>query len=75
MVTNNMDYISTSWEIELQIGGIGAVIICTTQWIFNIICSECSTIPVEMFYLKEATETIISPTDNVFKNLVNFDSW
>ena len=75
-VTNNIDYLTTSWEIApYRIGGIGAGITCTAKGIFHIICSDGSVLPVEMFYSAEATETIVSPTDTVSNNSTDFDSW
>ena len=76
LVANNMDYFTTSWQIEpYQIGGIGAGITCTAKGIFHIICSNGSIVPVEMFYSREAIETIVSPTDTVYNNSTDFDSW
>ena len=76
MVTNNRDYLHTSWDITpYQIGGIGSGITCTTKGIFHIVCDVGSMIPVEMFYSNDATETVVSPTDTVFSNSDQFDSW
>ena len=75
-VTNNRDYLHTSWDITpYKISGIGSGIACTAKGIFNIVCDDGSIIPVEMFYSAAATETVVSPTDTVFSNSDQFDSW
>ena len=48
---------------------------CTKKGSFHLICDDVSVLPVSIFYLKEATETVISPTDIVFCNATVYDSW
>ena len=48
---------------------------CTKKVIFHLICEDGSILPVSMFYSKEATDTVISPTDIVFCNADKYDSW
>ena len=75
-VTNNRDYLHTSWDLTpYSIGGIGSGITCTAKGIFHIVCDDGSVIPVEMFYAKNATETVVYPSDTVFSNAKKFDSW
>ena len=55
-VTNNLDYLHTSWDITpYSIGGIGKGITCTKKGLFHLICDDGSVLPVSMFYSKEAT--------------------
>ena len=75
-VTNNLDYMHTSWDIDpYRIGGIGDGIVCTKKGIFHLICDDGSVLPVSIFYSNEATETVLSPTDIVFCNADIYDSW
>ena len=74
-VTNCRDCLHTSWDITpYKIGGIGDGITCTAKGIFHFICTDGSVLPITMFYSKEATETVVSPTDTVFSNADAFDN-
>ena len=48
---------------------------CTKKGIFHLICEDGYILPVSTFYCKEATDTVISPTDIVFCNANKYDSW
>jgi len=50
LVTNNLDYMHTSWDINpYTIGGIGDGITCTKKGLFHLICDDGSVLPVSMF--------------------------
>ena len=48
---------------------------CTKKGLFHLICNDGSVLPVSMFYSKEATERVLSPTDIVFCSADVYDSW
>ena len=65
-----------SWDVNpYTIGSIGEGITCTNSGLFHLICDDVSVLPVSMLNSKEATETVISPTDIVFCNADTYDSW
>ena len=73
-VTNLKDILTVYWDIDdHHMGGIGKGIKCTGKGLFPLVCTDGSTILIEMFYSEEATCTVISPTDMVF-NSPDFDS-
>jgi len=75
-VTNNLDYLHTSWDISpYTIGSIGAGITCTKKSLFHLICDNGYVLSVSMFYAAEATETVLSPTDIFFFNADQYNSW
>ena len=74
-VTNNTDHLHISWDISpYTISGIGDIITCRKKSLFHLICDDGSVLPVPIFYSKEATEIVISPTDIVFCNANVYDS-
>ena len=74
-VTNLREIFTISWDIAPHhINGIGNGIVCTVTGLFPLICTDGSTIIIEMYYSADATCTVISPTNIVF-NHSNFDSW
>ena len=74
-VTNHPNIMNSMWEIKPHyIGGIGSGIKCTHRGVYKLISDDDTILNVEMFYSKEATETVISPTDIVMTNNM-FNSW
>ena len=71
----NLRYIfPVYWDIDPRhIDGMSNSITCTGKGIFPLVCSDGSTILIEIFYSKDATSTVISPTDIVFST-PDFDS-
>ena len=68
-VTNHYNIMNSIWEIKPHyIGGIGSGIKCTHRGIYKLLSDDDTILNVEMFYSKEATETVISPTDIVMTN-------
>ena len=74
-VTNHYNIMNSIWEIKPHyIGGICSGIQCTHKGIYKLLSDDDTILNVEMFYSKEATETVISPTDIVMTNNM-FNSW
>ena len=74
-VTNLKEILTISWDIAPHnMSRIGDSIVCTAKGLFPLICTNGSTILIEMYYSPDATCIVISPTDIVF-NHSDFDSW
>jgi hypothetical protein len=75
LITNLKLIFTVYWDIDpLHINGIGEGFTCTSKGIFPLICDDGSTILISMYYLANATCTVISPT-NMVCNHNDIDSW
>ena len=75
-VTNNRYCLHIAWNVSPYIiGGIGTIIICTAKEMFHIICDDGLVLPITIFFSKEATEMSVPPTNTVYSNSDNCDSW
>ena len=74
-VTNIKDIFTSFWDIEpYYMGGIGDGIKCTGKGIFPLLCSDGSTILIQMYDSPDASCTVISPTDMVVNDKI-YNSW
>ena len=74
-ITNMKDIFTAFWDIDpYKISGIAGNIICTGKGLFPLMCTDGSSLLVEMHYSADASCTVISPTDVVVKN-DKYDSW
>lgn len=74
-VNNLKEIFTVSWDIAPNnTRGIGDGIVCIAKGLFPLICTDGSTILIEMYYITDPTYTVISHIDMVF-NHSDFDIW
>ena len=76
-ISNDLSLFSTFWRIpDYNIGGVaaGTEVICTHRGIFHMRTRSGTYIPILIYYSKDASCTVVSPTDTVFQS-TDFSYW